>query len=90
MEAPRQLLLMAIDVAAWSVSHAGKESAAVTCFFLSAQPAMVLAFGASWCKGLVLADHGGQTPPFLPPRSTANLGLLSSQTERGLLKCSVP
>lgn len=54
------------------------------------QPAVVLAFGASWCEGLVPASHGGQTPPFLPSQSAANLGLLSSQTKRGLLKCSEP
>lgn len=92
MEAPRQLLAArgcrcgCLEC----MSHAGKIksrlSSPSSC--LHSQP-WVLAFGASWCKGLVLANHGVQSPPFLPHRSPANLGLLSSQTKRGLLRCSV-
>lgn len=89
METPRQPLLLAANVAVPEPSRDSRLlSPSSSC--LSAQLAVVLAFGAFWCEGLVPASHGGQTPPFLPSQSAANLGLLSSQTKRGLLKCSVP
>lgn len=86
METPKQPLLRAADVAVCSQAVLSPTSS-----HLHSWPCrVVLAFGACWCEGLVPASHGGQTLPFLPSQSAANLGLLSSQTKRGLLKCSVP
>lgn len=65
METSRQPLLLTANVAVPEPSRDSQLlSPASSC--LSAQLAVVLAFGAFWCEGLVPASHGGQTPPSSP------------------------